>query len=250
MIQANKLERVRTVEDIDDVGTKVSSEVMQTDAATVFPLQAALGYDLAQTLFVGPDCLLVEGPSDMLYLQVLNQALEANGREKLDDRWVVTPAGGATNLVTFVSLLGSNQLNLAVLMDASQSEQQRIRNLLSTGRLKQKSIVLISDVVSSTDADVEDLFEMGFYLELVNGAHSAELPSPIKVADITSGNPRTVIRVEEHFKAINVAGTGRFNHYRPASYLLSNQAKLIGKINAATLDRAEGLVRKINPLLS
>jgi len=250
MIQANRLERVRTVEDIDDAGTKVSSEVMQTDAATVFPLQAALGYDLAQTLFVGPDCLLVEGPSDMLYLQVLNQALEADGREKLDERWVLTPAGGATNLVTFVSLLGSNQLNLAVLMDASSSEQQRIRNLLSTGHLKQKSIVLISDAVSAADADIEDLFEMGFYLELVNGAYSSELPSAVKVADISSGNPRTVIRVEEYFKTTNVAGTGRFNHYRPAAYLLSNQARLIGKINSATLDRAEALVKKINPLLS
>lgn len=33
----------------------------------MFPLQAVLGYDLAQTLFVGPNCLLVEGLSDIIY---------------------------------------------------------------------------------------------------------------------------------------------------------------------------------------
>jgi hypothetical protein len=250
MIQANTLDRVRTVEDIDNQGTKVSSEVFQTDAATVFPLQAALGYDLAQTLFVGPDCLLVEGPSDLIYLQVLSQALADSGRETLDERWVVTPTGGASNLVTFISLLGSNQLNVAVLMDSSRAEQQRVRNLLSTKRLTPRSIVQISDVVGNADADIEDLFEMGFYLDLVNGAYSSELPAPIKVGDITSGNPRAVVRVEEYFETNNVGGTGRFNHYRPAAVLLGDQAKLLGKLNAASLDRAEALVKKINPLIS
>jgi hypothetical protein len=49
MIQADRLDRVRTVQDIDEEGTKVSAEVFRTDSETVFPLQAALGYDLAQT---------------------------------------------------------------------------------------------------------------------------------------------------------------------------------------------------------
>src|SRR5262249_3692122 len=144
MIQAGRLDRVRTVEDVDNHGTKVGSDVLLTDAATVFPLQAALGYDLAQTLFVGPNCLLVEGPSDLLYLPLPSQALAGKGRTPLDERWVITPVGGASNLVTFVSLLGSNQLNVAVLMDSSRAEQQRVRNLLSAGRLSKKSVVQLS----------------------------------------------------------------------------------------------------------
>lgn len=249
MIPAGRLDRVRTVEDVDDEGTKVSAEVLRGDAATVFPLQAALGYDLAQTLFLGPDCLLVEGPSDLIYLQVLGEALVQAGREALDDRWVITPAGGATNLATFISLIGSNQLNLAVLMDSTRAETQRIRNLLNSRHLTARSIVQISEFTGNADSDTEDLFEQGFYLNLVNGAYAAELAKPIKVADLPQGGTRIVPRMDEYFTA-NSIGTGRFNHYRPAAYLLTEQTKLIPKLNDATLGRAEELAKKINGLLS
>ena len=42
---------------------KSLTEVFATDRDSLFPLQAALGYDIAQNLFVGPDNLLVEGTS-------------------------------------------------------------------------------------------------------------------------------------------------------------------------------------------
>jgi predicted ATP-dependent endonuclease of OLD family len=247
MIQADKLERVRTVEDFDDEGTKVSSDVLAVDSATVFPLQAALGYDLAQTLFLGPDCLLVEGPSDLLYLQLLTSALEADGRDGLDERWVITPAGGATNLGTFISLLGSNQLNLAVLMDSQESNSQRVRNLLASRRITNRSIVLMDKFTQNEEADIEDLFEPSFYLSLVNGAYGGDLSAAIKVGDLGQG-PRIVPRVERYF-ADNAIGNGHFNHYRPARFFLEEQAKLIGKVNAATLDRAESLFNAIDQLL-
>jgi hypothetical protein len=99
----------------------------------VFPLQTALGYELAQTLFVGPDCLLVEGPSDLLYFQVLSQACESAGLTGLESRWVVTPVGGADKRGTFVSLLGANQLNVATLVDANPKDRQRIAALQDNG---------------------------------------------------------------------------------------------------------------------
>jgi predicted ATP-dependent endonuclease of OLD family len=98
MIQADRLDRVRTVQDVDHEATKISTEVFRTDSGTVFPLQAAIGYDLAQTLFVGPHNLLAEGPSDLLYLQLLNEALAARGMGRLDERWVKVPVGGADKL--------------------------------------------------------------------------------------------------------------------------------------------------------
>ena len=48
--------------DVDQGGTKISSDVFKVDEETVFPLQAALGYTLTQTLFIGPKNLLLEGP--------------------------------------------------------------------------------------------------------------------------------------------------------------------------------------------
>jgi predicted ATP-dependent endonuclease of OLD family len=74
MVPPRRLECVRTVEDVvieekdgheRVLGTKVGDEVLSLDPDTVFPIQGALGYDISQSLFVGPDTLLVEGPSDL-----------------------------------------------------------------------------------------------------------------------------------------------------------------------------------------
>ena len=60
MIETEKLNQVRTVLEKDD-GTHISESVQEKDPNTLFPLQAALGYDLAQNLFVAKKNLLVEG---------------------------------------------------------------------------------------------------------------------------------------------------------------------------------------------
>lgn len=67
MVQPNKLERVRIVEEKDsEQGSKITEDVLTTDPDTLFPLQGALGYDLAQHLFISKDNLVVEGTSIIL----------------------------------------------------------------------------------------------------------------------------------------------------------------------------------------
>lgn len=48
---------------------------------SAFPLQAALGYDLSQNLFIGERNLLVEGPSDLAYLDVIGRYLRDQGEQ-------------------------------------------------------------------------------------------------------------------------------------------------------------------------
>ena len=67
MIETDKLNKVRTVFEKKD-GTTILDSVQEKDPNTLFPLQAALGYDLAQNLFVSKKNLLVEGISDLTYL--------------------------------------------------------------------------------------------------------------------------------------------------------------------------------------
>jgi energy-coupling factor transporter ATP-binding protein EcfA2 len=250
MVDATKLDRVRTVTDRGkDLGTVVSDEVFRTDKDTVFPLQAALGYDLAQTLFVGPDNLLVEGPSDLIYLDVLNAAVGDRGGETLSERWVTVPVGGADKLYTFATLLGGNQLNAVALVDVSKRDAQRIANLQRHGHLAKNGLIQIGEITGTTDADIEDLFTPAFYLKLVNGAYAGQLSKKLTITALGKGNPRIAIRIEQHFKENGLAG-GEFNHFRPAAYLLRNQAKLISAIDDTTLDRAEQLFTRINSTLS
>ena len=249
LVKPDRFDRVRTVQDVDGKGTKVSADVFRTDSETVFPLQTALGYELAQTLFVGPDCLLVEGPSDLLYLQVLSQACEAAGLTGLDPRWVVTPVGGADKLGTFVSLLGANQLNVAALIDANPKDRQRIAALQANGHLQGRALIQLSEVTGNEEADIEDLLDPGFYLDLVNSAYAADLAKPIKGGDLKSKAPRVTAQVEQHFRDKDIAN-GKLNHYRPAAHLLREQVTLVPKIDKDTLGRAETLFRRLNSLLT
>ena len=137
MVPAHRLETVRIVEDVIDKsgrrsvsrGTKVSSDILVTDKETLFPLQGALGYDITQSLFVGENTLLVEGASDILYLQAFSDALKRRGRECLDQRWTLCPAGSIDKIQPFVSLFGGNHLNVAVLTDIAQGSKKTLTKL-------------------------------------------------------------------------------------------------------------------------
>lgn len=243
MIDPHAINRVRTVIDRDNEGTKISDDVFYADSETAFPLHAAMGVELAQTLFVAPDTLVVEGPSDLMYLEVLSQKLESLGRGAVDSRWAMAPIGGVAKLPAFVSLLGANRLNIAVLADSSMADRDAIERLERAGKLSDAGVVLISDIVGRPEADVEDIFDVSFYLKLVNGSYSEQLgENPIKVSDLSKGDGVTQ-RIGEVFKARGI-NRGKLNHFKPAKYLLEKPSRY--KIPAATLDRAESLIKKIN----
>jgi predicted ATP-dependent endonuclease of OLD family len=113
MIPAERLADVRVVEDLveyDDrhkatvKGTKVSSDVLSVDKDTIFPLQGHLGYEITQTLFIGKNTLLVEGPSDILYIQSVSNALKKCKRAGLSPKWTICPSGGIDKILSFASL--------------------------------------------------------------------------------------------------------------------------------------------------
>lgn len=248
MINPHALERVRTVTDVDNQGTKVSAEVLYSDAETSFPLHAALGIELAQTLFVAPDVLLVEGPSDLIYFEVLSNALQAKGRTGIDPRWAILPVGGASKLPAFLTLLGANKLNVAIVADSPFTDSGVIDRLRATGRLGAAGVISIGNIIDKQTADVEDLLEPSLYVELVSDAYAGLLKNKrIKVEDLPTSD-RLVERVEQYFLSKNI-NKGRLNHFAPASALLRN-AKYSTEFNEATLDHAEELFRQINALLT
>ena len=113
MIAPDKLTEARIVEDQVELkgsrrvslGSKVREDVLSRDPDTLLPLQGALGYELTQSLFVGKHSLLVEGVSDIVYLQALSHALKARGRTHLDERWTICPTGGIGNVRAFARSL-------------------------------------------------------------------------------------------------------------------------------------------------
>lgn len=249
MIDPALIERVRTVMDVDGEGTKVSSEVFRVDDETVFPLQAALGYTLAQTLFIGGKNLLLEGPSDLIYLDVLDEDLRENGLTPISDGVTRVPVGGAGKLSTFISLIGSNQLDLAVLVDSSTKDAEAIGRLRDAGKLADGALIHMSDITNAADCDIEDLFDPAFYLELVNRAYAKELDGqPITLDDLPKKPARIVKKIDAVFAKRRIAG-GRLNHFRPANVLLRNQDDLVPLLDDDTRRRFADLADRVNTVL-
>ncbi|MBB4661428.1 ATP-dependent nuclease [Conexibacter arvalis] len=245
MVDANHLERVRIVTDDTTAGTVISNQVVRIDRDTLFPLQAALGYSIGQTLFVAPNALLVEGPSDMLYLQAWSRVLRESGRTSLDPRWVIVPVGGVSKVETFVRLYGANQLHTAVLLDGSTKHEEQVARLVETGQLSRDQIVSVASALDSgqAEADIEDLFPTDVYVDLVKAAYPNTQAAALTPEAVDgNGNPRLAKRVEATLKSWNFDG---FDHLKPALQLNGNN----GAFPRALLDRAERLFAALNACL-
>ncbi len=248
MINLDQLSRVRTVEDMDKLGTIVGGDILGNSRETVFPLEMALGYQMAQTLFLAPHCLLVNSASDLIYLQVLGEACAAEGRLRLDPRWVIIPVGNAENLPAFVSLLGDSYMSVAVLMDVTPTDKDQINRINESGAGGARSPIRWVEVTRVRDADIEDLLDPGFYLKLVNESYASELPHPLTLRLITDSNPRIVERIRAYFESSGIA-EGKFDPYVPAAYLLQKHAELGRKLDEGTIGNVASMFERINGLL-
>jgi predicted ATPase len=240
LVDAARLDRVRIVEDKGgQVGSVVSSEALSVGEDSLFPLQAALGYDIAQNLFIGRDNLVLEGTSDFTYLVVMSDHLISLGRVGLDPRWRLLPAGSASNIPAFVALIGRS-LDVTVVIDGStKASVQRLQALGERGLLAKKRLLLTDEYTTVQGSDIEDLFSVGDYLTMYNGAFGGS----IKAADL-NGKDRIVARLSRYLESDFTA------HGRPADYLLRNRDRVVPKFSATTLSNFEKLFVAVNATLS
>ena len=164
MVDPTRFDNVRIVQDRsveqdsdnlpdDQQGTKVITEVLDATQDSLFPLQGALGYEIHQTLFIGPNCLIVEGVSDLLYIQMMSGVLQKKGKAGLSDKWTITPVGGASKISTFVALIGAQMgLNVAVLIDFHEKDQQSVTNLYKKKLLKKHHVLTYADYANQSEA--------------------------------------------------------------------------------------------------
>jgi predicted ATPase len=254
MIDPAHLLSVRTVEDVvkDDkpLGTKVGDEVLSTDRDTIFPLQAALGYDVTQTLFVGKYTVLVEGPGDLLYFQAFSHALRSRGRSGLDSRWVIAPTGGVDKIASFMALFGANKLDVAVFTDIHEGLKKKVKELRESTLLKKGRVFSADMYALQGEADIEDLIGREVYSALVNRCYGLSGTQALPESYPPGTSTRVVKDVEGHFAVLSPTAP-QFDHYAPAIFLLEHGAEFFGSSPSvdAALDRFEMLFKDLNGLL-
>jgi hypothetical protein len=259
MVDPRHFDRVRIVQDkiIDtedllppkEEGTRVFVEVLDATGDSLLPLQGALGYEIYQNLLVGPNSLVVEGASDLLYIQAISGLLTESSREGLRPEWTITPVGGADKVPTFVALIGAQkELNVATLIDFQKVHGQMIENLYKRKLLKKSHLLTFADFTGSSEADIEDMFEPDLYVTLVNSEYARQLRRAVLLADLNLSHTRILYSLEQYFKANPLKGGITFSPYRPAKYFAEHSAAF-STLLPSTLDRFEAAFKALNGLL-
>jgi len=191
------------------------------DSQTLFPLQAALGYHISQTLFVGHSNLVVEGVTDFWILSTVNAHFVANGTPALPDELTITPAGGAGKISYMAALLASQELKVLVLLDDDRAGREVYKDLVSSKLVRDTAIMFVTEGFSNpkpTEADIEDLIDPAVYGSLVNRTYRTELAG--KKLALNPRIPRIVKRYEEAFRALGI----EFHKTRPAREFMARMA--------------------------
>lgn len=237
MIDSLKLNEVRTVYDTQNpkIGSIVSDAVEEKDSDTLFPLQAALGYTIAQNLYVSPKNLLVEGISDLVYLNHFSTILKEMGKEGLSDDITIVPVGGADKIATFISLMRGNELSTVCLLDTftDQRAENRLKHMVEQKIIADKKILYYHSAIGQSFADIEDLFSKEEYLKLYNEAFG----TAVQISNLDANKP-----IMSQLKRLN--GNKSFNHYAPANYMAKNIGTL--SFSKETIERFEKLFAMVN----
>ena len=243
MIDGERLQDVRIVYEHEEGGhTLVSSDVWPHDPDSLFPLQAGLGYSLAQTLFYSKYNFVVEGITDYLILKAMNELLARKNMETLGRDVVIIPSGGTRNIMPLAAMLVGNDLKLAVLLDGDQPGIQEEK------RLKEKLLVnclLVNSFAGKDDAEIEDLFLEEFYMKALKKAYPGK---EVQFSEEEKSIACITKRVEQAFERLKPDG---FEKWKVAGVLVDWIQKDSGgnKISDDTCKTFEKIFTKVNTLL-
>jgi len=231
MVDLTKPDRVHTVtlkelevNGVNQKVSKISDEVWDNDRDALFPLQSALNYTMAQSMFIGKRNLIVEGVTDFWILSSASSLFESAGKTHLAKDFVFVPVGGATRSVLFASTYKSQGLDVGVLLDADKEGKNAYDVIVKNKILRDKKVSMLNEIFNKTDnMSIEDIFPEDYYLKLVESTYQKELSAKgITNISLTSQDPMIVRRIEDFFKE---KGLGEFHKSRPARALLDEFGK-------------------------
>jgi hypothetical protein len=159
LVGPDELDLVRVVELRDrSIGTKVHTTISSSDPAGLLPLQEALGYDLAQSLFSQQKNLVLEGITDYWYLDATAALLRSANIVDLNDKIALVFANSAGKVVYYATILHAHNLKVAALLDSDAAGDQAAQQENLVHALGNKNIIRTKDYCSDvTQAEIEDL---------------------------------------------------------------------------------------------
>ncbi len=159
--------------------TKVSSNLRynETDAEkSIYPIHAALGLTVSDTLLLGCLPVLVEGVSDQVYLSLIKRYLTGKGKLQYSKEIVFIPTGGVRGMGPVSKLVSSRENKLPfVLLDSDKAGKDYFKQLINGKYRDEKNKVLeVAQFLREGEYEIEDLIPSKSIIQLIDRMFRAE----------------------------------------------------------------------------
>ena len=244
MVDGEHLEEIRPVwEDATTGSTKVSDNVWPKDKDALFPLQAALGYQIIQSLFISRHQVLIEGITDFWIIKALDAALTATGRTAFLPQIILTPGGGAGRMVPLASMLVGHEVHVAALLDGDESGRKEGRKLERILGFDNRTIFVGDHTPDANPTgEIEDLFPDDYYMAAVKDAYGSR---DYRFNAEEKAHANIVDRVAAMFLRKN---HGEFEKWKVARILADKIAADPNGVPYETLDAISAITVQLNAI--
>lgn len=174
LVDSDHLDRVRAVfvnergESTVSTNLRASSESAQSKS--IYPVHAALGLSVSDTLLQGCTPVIVEGQSDQLYLSIIKNELIRRGRIRPAKELVFVPTSGVKAIRTVAAILGGRDGELpVVLCDGDEAGRVLVKALRDDLYSAEPSkVVAVSDACATRNAEIEDLLPAALLIRTID----------------------------------------------------------------------------------
>lgn len=165
LVSTNNLSGVHAMYIGDNGESVVSSDLRankKISEKSIYPIHAAIGITVSDTLLIGCQPVLVEGVADQIYLQQIKKYVLAEGKYKNDKEVVFIPTGGVKGMSPVVKILLGREDNLPyVIMDSDKPGKDKIKQLHNDLYAEEKEKVIpVSEFIGEGEFEIEDLMPL------------------------------------------------------------------------------------------
>lgn len=163
IVDTNNIDRCKVVY-VDENGLTVASDNLRQSSdklneKSIYAVHAALGLSVSDILLQGCKPVIVEGPSDQIYLNTIKQILISNKAISPKDEIVFVPSGGVRGVKGVVSIISGKNAELPfVIIDSDKSGEDCKKRLIdSLYKEDKKKILEVKDFCKIENSEIEDL---------------------------------------------------------------------------------------------
>lgn len=190
LVDTDRLDRVKAVFINENGLTTVSADLRASQpksqqAKSVFPVHAALGLSISDTLFHGCIPVIVEGPSDQNYLTAIKNWLINKDFIKPGTEILFVPAGGVKGIKAVIPLITASNESLPYIVIDSDTQGVGLFDNLSKNIYSNDidKLLTIKNITGKENSEVEDLWPIDNISKVVDRIYRGEEKDFSEVVD-------------------------------------------------------------------